>query len=725
MFNTDNPIETLENDLLGRASFAKAFGKAILSYNNNSSIVLGLLGKWGSGKTSIINMALQHIEATTEKDKKPVVVKFNPWNFSDQNQLVTQFFRQLSSVLQRQDVGGKYKGVAEKLEVLGNLCAPLVFVPGLAAFAGAVEKAAKGASAVTKNMAAAHEKDLNSIRTEIDKLLSETPNKILIVIDDIDRLNSLEIRQIFQLVKVLGNFSNTIYLLAFDKEVVVSALSDVQQRNGEDYLEKIVQVPVEVPQLNQGAVQKLLLNQLQRIANDIPDDRFESNHWTNIYQAGLKHLFKNARDVARYINVLSFGLELVKEEVDSVDFFALTAVQVFFPNVYYGIRDNKDLFAGIAKEQNEPKQQAKARCDEILDRADAPHREVLKDLLQRLFPKLYAVYGNTYYSSDRLGEWRRKGKISSPDNFDKFFGLSIPKDDFSLVEVKTILSQASNSTSFSEALTGLREDGRITRFLQLVEDYTSEAIPAEHIQSIIDVLINIGDSFPYDTNSFWTGDGPIRLARITYQLLKRLDTQEARFSVLKQSINSATESLYTIVQEIAIFDQEHGRYGQEKDVASEKERVVSSNQLDELEQLAASKIQHWLEDGRLMKQKHLPSSLFSWSKWVGLEVVRHHIADSLRADNEMIDFITGFLFESTVSSSSSYATTIVPEMTLDHVAQFVDLTEVASRLEKITTKPNFAELNQRSQLAINLFLKKYQTSTVETTPLDEGLTDET
>ena len=672
MFNTDNPIETLENDLLGRASFAKAFGKAILSYNNNSSIVLGLLGKWGSGKTSIINMGLQHIEAIAEEGKKPVVVKFNPWNFSDQNQLVTQFFRQLSSVLQRQDVGGKYKGVADKLEALGNLCAPLVFIPGLAPIAGAVEKAAKGASAVTKSVGAAHETDLNGIRAEIDKLLSNVPSKLLIVIDDIDRLNSVEIRQIFQLVKVLGNFPNTIYLLAFDKDVVVSALSEVQHSAGEDYLEKIIQVPVEVPQLSPGAIQKLLLSQLQRIANDIPEDRFEKDHWTNIYQTGLKHLFENARDVARYINVLSFGLELVKEEVDTVDFFALTAIQVFFPNVYYGIRDGKDLFAGTASERNEPKQQAKARCDEILDRADTAHREVLKDLLHRLFPKLYAVYGNTYYGSDRLGEWRRKGKIASPENFDKFFGLSVPRDDFSLVEVKTILSQASNPASFNEALAGLRDDGRVTRFLQLVEDYTSEAIPIEHIQTIIDVLINIGDSFPYDTNSFWTGDGPIRLARITYQLLKRLDTQEARFNMLKQSFNSATESLYTVVQEVAIFDQEHGRYDEKKDVVPEKERVVTSTQLDELEQIAASKIQFWFEDGRVLKQKHLPSILFSWSKWAGLDVIKARIADRLRTDNELIDFITGFLFESTISTSGNYATTIVPEMPLDHVAQFVD-----------------------------------------------------
>ena len=56
-----------------------------------------------------------------------------------------------------------------------------------------------------------------------------------------------EIRQMFQLVKLLGDFPNTIYLLAFDREVVVESLKSVQEGVGEEYLEKIVQIPFELP----------------------------------------------------------------------------------------------------------------------------------------------------------------------------------------------------------------------------------------------------------------------------------------------------------------------------------------------------------------------------------------------------------------------------------------------------------------------------------------------
>ena len=86
MFKPDQPIKSSKDDVLGRESFAKALGDAIVSYKDKESIVIGLFGAWGSGKTSIVNMALEHIgNVTADKraEERPVVVKFNPWNYSD------------------------------------------------------------------------------------------------------------------------------------------------------------------------------------------------------------------------------------------------------------------------------------------------------------------------------------------------------------------------------------------------------------------------------------------------------------------------------------------------------------------------------------------------------------------------------------------------------------------------------------------------------------------
>lgn len=65
----DKPIEKADEDLLGRSDFAKQFGKSICEYDSKDGLVIGLYGKWGSGKTSIINMAISEIPVD-ESEKK-------------------------------------------------------------------------------------------------------------------------------------------------------------------------------------------------------------------------------------------------------------------------------------------------------------------------------------------------------------------------------------------------------------------------------------------------------------------------------------------------------------------------------------------------------------------------------------------------------------------------------------------------------------------------------
>ena len=94
MFNPDKPIERIKEDILGRDEFSINLGEAILSYKSIDSTVIGLYGSWGYGKSSIINMTIEYIES--QKENKPIVFKFNPWNYSNQKQLIAQFFNQLS-----------------------------------------------------------------------------------------------------------------------------------------------------------------------------------------------------------------------------------------------------------------------------------------------------------------------------------------------------------------------------------------------------------------------------------------------------------------------------------------------------------------------------------------------------------------------------------------------------------------------------------------------------
>ena len=129
--------------------------------------------------------------------------------------------------------------------------------------------------------------------------------------------------------------------------MVINALRKVQEGSGNEYLEKVVQIPFEIPLISKKEVEHLLFSQLDSLIKDIPEEKWDQIYWGNIYHSGLKYFFHNIRDVTRYINSLRFSFQTVKDEVNVIDFLSVTGIQVFIPEVYYGIRDNKDIFTGL------------------------------------------------------------------------------------------------------------------------------------------------------------------------------------------------------------------------------------------------------------------------------------------------------------------------------------------------------------------------------------------
>ena len=711
MFNSDQPIKSYKEDILGRCPFAQSLGNAILSYKEKDSIAIGLFGAWGSGKTSIINMALEHIDDLASKnktdDKKHIVIRFNPWNYSDQNQLITQFFRQLSVVLRRPDYADDAKKAGEKLETYAKFFEPLALIPTVGPFASLLSKVFKNLGSATKSWGDQKSNDLNVIRAELNELLGKQPHKIIVVIDDIDRLNDVEIRQIFQLIKSLGDFPNTIYLLAFDKNVVINALEKTQEGYGAEYLEKVVQIPFEIPLISKQEIEHLLFSQLDEIIKDIPENKWDRTRWENIYHSGFKYFFRNIRDVTRYINSLRFSFEMVKSEVNAIDFLAITAIQVFIPEVYYGIRDNKDIFSGVSDSgygSDAANEQAKKRCDEIIGRVNGPSPEILNAFLKRLFPKLETIYGDMHHGGDWWGNWRRDCRICSPDVFDIYFRLSLPKGEISQREIETILMLGNNPDAFAEALLKLNEDGRLIRFLERLEDYTQRDIPEENIEPIITVLMDIGDLFPEGDSGFFGTSTPMRLLRLFYQLTNRFDSHEKRSDIFKRATEKATRSLYTVVDEVSVQGQQHGKYGAESPDPEEK-RTVNSAQLEELEKIACDKIESWAEDGRLAKHRDLLPILFRWKEWGQRYKVNNFVNNMIKSDDGLIDFITSFLSKSTSRAIyTDYVETMHWRIDLKSIEEFVVLKEVEPRIRKIFTSSNFEQLDDRKKLAIKTFL---------------------
>ena len=100
MIFPDKPILTKEEDSFNRCIQAIQIAEVVRSCDvDNESFVVGIEGKWGSGKTSLINLVLENFES-----EDILKIHFNPWNFSSQNELITDFFDSIAYALKQ---GGK------------------------------------------------------------------------------------------------------------------------------------------------------------------------------------------------------------------------------------------------------------------------------------------------------------------------------------------------------------------------------------------------------------------------------------------------------------------------------------------------------------------------------------------------------------------------------------------------------------------------------------------
>ncbi len=720
MFKPDIPIEKTKDDLLGRTEFSRSFSQAILAYSEKDSIVTALYGDWGSGKSSVINMTLEFIEKQTadkNKDEKPIIVKFNPWNYSDQSHLIALFFKELSFALRREDYGEEAKMIGEKLEAYANFFTPLALIPDptVNALSLLSRKVFSGVGKAAKAWGAAYSKDLEATRNELNKLLAKQKRKIIIVVDDIDRLTNDEIRQVFQLVKMLGDFPNTIYVLAFDRVVVVKALARVQEGPGDDYLEKIVQFPIELPPIGRSDLEKLLFTLLDDLINEIPKEKWDASYWGNIYHSGMKYYFNTMRDVTRYINTLKFSFEMVRDDVNPVDFIAITTLHVFEPDLYSGIRENKDLFTGVIGDSyrtgDAEKAQATTRCDEVLKRAQYLNKEQITDFLKRLFPKLESIYSNMGYGHEWMGSWRKESRICHPELFDVYFMLALPPGEIPKNEITSVLDLANDKDAFAEALIRLKDDGRIIRYLELVEDYTKEYIVKENIPNIIFVLMDIGDTFPEGGTGMFDFDTSMRVLRIFRQLSLRYDSQEERFVLFKEAILKTENSIYTIVHKVGVLGQEHGRLtskseGQLKPI---EEREVNAAHLDELESLTVEKIRKWSDEGWLNKNPNLASILYSWQRWDknNPDVSKQFVSNLIGTDEGLIDFVTAFASQSTSHSIGDHVSRKNWRINLKNLDDFVLVGDIESKVRKIHSSSRFNHLSEKQQKAIKVFLDTF------------------
>lgn len=423
---TDSPIKKKKDDLLDRYDFAKDIVKGLLNsfVTGQDSISIGLNGEWGSGKSSILEFIETEIKSQTKKEQTSnIIFRFNPWIFSGQTDLQKSFLTQLGIYL---------RTLNPELKKLGG---DIVLISTIAEIANILnpellsQKIIGSGTKILKKIGEkiGNEPSLQKLKNKIDDVLESSSIKVFIFIDDIDRLIADEIADIFRLVKLNANFKNTFFFLAYDKLVVTKAISSTCYVDGNQFIEKIIQLDYTLPKLSPEILENLFVENLKNLANS-EGITFSKEELGTVWKNGLNEYFSNLRHIYRYFNALEVRYPGIKNEVNYIDFSAIEAIRIFDYQVYEWIYHHREDFfpneilfpIGIEGEKE------KSIIENLESATDLKIKENTKQIVNTIFNTIhYDNYSGFVKDKIDLSKLEKEKRISHKDYFDHYFSFKV------------------------------------------------------------------------------------------------------------------------------------------------------------------------------------------------------------------------------------------------------------------------------------------------------------
>jgi KAP family P-loop domain-containing protein len=679
MFYSEKPIILGKEDLLGRAKVANELSREIKSYKNEDSLTIGIVGKWGSGKTSFINMVLENFKGNDNY----IVIKFNPWNISSRKQLISDFFLQLSNNIKKENVSGQIiSTIGKSLGTLSKFFKPLGFITPLSVLS-TIRDITEKASEFINEYVESEKEDLETIKRKIDTELEVLGKKLLIVIDDIDRLCDDEIREIFQLIKSIADFKNTIYILSYDREIVTKALDKTQQDKGEEYLEKIVQVPLVLPYISKSDLDKIFINRLN-ISINIPDEEYDNSYFSEIYYNGLAENFESLRDIERYMNVFSLGINLAREELNINDYIAITLIKVFESDLYEYIKNNKEYFSGTKFDEflNKDKKEILTELEGIYEKLKKLEKRKVKRLIEVIFPKL----GEMNYAEGFIDIWSKARRIATPVYFESYFRLDFPEDEIKKSEIKKFIEFSTEDDLIK--IFNINNKKR-KRLLELIIEEIEE-ISDEKAIILLKFIFSIADELKYEgpKGIFAFMENPqYKITRIFYKILNNSNSNQ--YKIMEELFKYEKSSLQLLFSVLEMLNNSFLKRN------LEAEYGIGEGELINLRNIAVARILKESEKSTKIEPKLL-NILYTMKSLEQEKEAKKVFKNYLKNKDLLIDFVKEFI--STRTTEISYSIRESTYLLKDYIDDFYDYEKLVKLVDKNFTNPNEEEAKVINQL---------------------------
>lgn len=304
----DAPVGDRADDFYDRWAIATAISRVIESSPPEWSTRIGLFGRWGDGKTSVLNFLEKQ-----QRDVGNIVIKYSPWGASTEAQVWKNFGVELIKGLSANGIPLRLRDrLLQRFRRHGEKIAAGTKVAGKIAQASGH---APGAQAGTEYASNLIRNQLQLQRRDVERILGQLGNcRIVVFIDDLDRADPAVVPKLLLALRELLDFSRFAFVLAFDRQIVARALQSYNtawESSGNDFLDKVIDFPFELPAPSLTQIKRLALAQFRTNCAFVPLGAIDEID---------KLLPSNPRKLKLFVRMIaSMKEEATRHEADELD----------------------------------------------------------------------------------------------------------------------------------------------------------------------------------------------------------------------------------------------------------------------------------------------------------------------------------------------------------------------------------------------------------------------
>ena len=472
----DRALRKGDEDKLGFRGIAGRVGTALIDHASDGGLVVGLEGKWGSGKSSLLFLIQEELEKLA-KHQRPTVINFRPWLVGDRDALLANLLTSLISgvdqVAEKEDQSSAQSraqaiAVAEalrKFTVVICKAGDAVELLGSKAGIASVGWIGKLMNVVGKLLSCKPpEPSLEQLKHKLVESLTALGHRFIITIDDVDRLDPKEAIEVLRLTRSVADFPNVVYLLCYDSNILEHSIQKVAKvLSGRAYLEKIVQLTIMVPTPEPFQLRQWFSEELHKIASTKNDEESYRLQTIIDYEGGRQ--LTSPRSVIRTLDSIRFFWPpLSQAKCDLADLVWLQLIKDGNPRLFRWIENYCGMAAALSLGTARVEDAERER--ELSELNDAVGKGYFEDHLYSDFfceqlAGVDALYGdkgeNCFKLYQRVNEEVRDsairdGRISSPDHYRLYFALSGPTHALTQENLDTIWAAVDTGSKATEVL---------------------------------------------------------------------------------------------------------------------------------------------------------------------------------------------------------------------------------------------------------------------------------